>query len=194
MTITYFHRSTALANGIHAATNETEHATTAGAGAGSLSDIIAGGASQFGWCFTTASGQPNVADWPSGTYRCIMEVSAAGATSSYGVRTAGGASGHFARVNDALSSDLETAQDTQALFTGTGIKTASVSWDPAAGNASDRFEVLVAVTRAASHGNETTTLVVDATDASVANGGVSDGPWSVAAGPSTQTHVIVAGV
>lgn len=192
MTKTYYHRSTAAATGVHAATNETEQATTAGAGAGSLSDILAGGASQLAFCFTTASGEPNSADWPSGTYRCILEVSTAGANITYGLRTAGAVSGHFARVNSGLTADSETVAQAEALFSGTGIKTATASWDPAAGNASDRFECLIAATRPASHGNETLTIVVDATDAGATNGGVSDGPWTVVAdNPVHDSHGVM---
>src|SRR3970040_2456149 len=98
MAKTFFHRATAEANGIHVATNETQLGTAAGGGAGTLSQTLAGGVSALAFCFTTPSNEPNSADWPSGNYRCILEVSVAGADITYGLRAAGSQTGHFARV------------------------------------------------------------------------------------------------
>lgn len=181
MAKTFYHRSTVVLSGIHVADHEKDQPTTAGSVVLEESSSFVGGESRLSFLFTTPAAEPNTADWPNGLYRCIMEITTAGADISYGLRAAGTATGHFARVNSDLTSDLETIAQTQALFTGTGVKTASVTWDPAAGAAGDRFECLIAGTRAASHGSQTLAIALDAPDASETNGGISDGPWTVAA-------------
>lgn len=167
-TKTYFQRSTDLLSGVHAATHEDELAATAGAETESIT--LTGGQSVLGWVFTTLSGEPNVADWPSGNYRCQLDVSTAGADITFGLTTAGTQAGHFALVNSGLTADQESFDQGQPLFSGTGLKLATRTIDPAAGVAGDRFECLVAATRAASHGSQTLTLVFDADS-------FADGPW-----------------
>jgi putative Mn2+ efflux pump MntP len=163
-----------LATGLHAAqaaADENAFGSTAGGSTTDASGNFAGGASGFAFIHTSAAGFPNDAAWPTGTYRCQYDVTAAGAGMSYGLRTAGTAVGHFARVASDLSSELETKQDAQPLFTGTGTKlatTGSVSWS--AGAVGDRFECALAATRAASSGNQTVTLR-DSSDF------FADGPW-----------------
>lgn len=172
-TKTYYQSNTAAATGLHAADFERSLVTTTATSATQQSNNFAGGASRLTHCFTTEADQPNSSAWPTGTYRCQLDCTAAGAGMSYGLRTAGSAVGHFARVASDLSSELETKAQTEALFTGTGLKlstTGSVSWS--AGSAGDRFEVLVAGTRAASTGNQTYTLRVLLADDFV------DGPWT----------------
>jgi hypothetical protein len=137
---------------------------------------LSGGGSGELYVFTTASGEPNFADWPNGEYRCQLNVNAVGADITFGMRAAGTANGHFARVDSALSSDLQTWTQDEALFSGSGLKLATHTIDPSAGSASDRYEVVVAGTRPASHGNQRLDLDVNTTDSFV------DGPW-VPAGP-----------
>lgn len=180
-TITYYQRDTDQATGVHAtedAALENLLSDTAGAGEAE-SDTLVGGDEVLLFCFTTASGAPGDAAWPTGNYRCQLDVSTAGADLTYGLRAAGAAVGHFARVNSGLTSDLETKAQTEALFSGTGLKlatTGSVSWT--AGATGDRYECLVACARAANHGNQTLELTYDA-DA------FADGPWTPSATPVT---------
>lgn len=174
-TKTVYARDTDLATGIHAtiaAANENEFNEATGAAAAEASAALAGGASGLLYCFTSLAGFPNDAAWPTGTYRFQLDVTAAGADITYGLRAAGTATGHFARVDSGLTADLETKAQVEALFSLSGLKlatTGSVSW--AAGAAGDRWECLVAGTRAASHGNQSITLELNETD------DFSDGPW-----------------
>jgi|GEM_PF-2008813 len=167
-TRTWYLRSAGRATGVHAATNEnalelgtdSEVAESAGFKGAALAFI-----------FTTPPGVPSSADWPSGTYRCQLDVHAAPSSISYGLRTISTASGHFARVNSGLTADLETAQQSQAAFTGTGLKLASVSWNPAAGSASDRLECAVAMNQSILCPGANFTLGLNHADT------FADGPW-----------------
>ncbi len=176
---TYFQRDTNLATAIHATINsasENEFALTAGAGETEASGMLGGGASGLLFCFTTPTDEPDSSAWPTGNVEIHSDVSIAGADVTYGYRAAGSATGHFARVNAALTSDLETKAQTEGLFSGTGIKdasTGSVSWT--AGAADNRFEGLLAGTRPANHGNQNVTLTFDAD-------GFAVGPWAAADG------------
>ena len=137
---------------------------------------MSGGESGLLFCYTSPSGEPDSAAWPTGNYEFHIDASSNGANITYGMRAAGSATGHFARVNAALTSDSETKAQTEGLFSGTGIKdasTGSVSWT--AGNASDRFECLIAGTRPASHGNQTLTNRYN-------SDGFAVGPWAAAGG------------
>lgn len=164
MAITYYHRSTDLATGVHvAAGDEFEHSITQGSVATihSLSNV-GGGNDSIAIVFTTVSGEPNDADWDSGTYVCRLDITAAGADMRYGLLNLGASLGHFARVNSDLTSDLETVQQDEAEFSGTGIKIANAAgWNPAAGAVGDRFECCVAQRNVAAMGNQTITIEVD---------------------------------
>lgn len=181
-TRTFFQTSTALTNGIHDAVDTADEFlldTTAAASSGS-SGTFSGGASGYAFIFTTASGEPNDAAWPSGNYRCQLDVPTVGADLTYGFLTQGSASGHFARVNSGLTSDLETWTQGESAFSGTGLKLATTgSITPSSGNASDRWELALAAQRPASHGNQTLDLTFDA-DA------FADGPWTAAAPPEAN--------
>lgn len=162
---TYYLRSTTAATGIHAAVKEKQIATSTAVVASDTA-TISGSSSDLAYCWTTVSGVPNSADWPNGTYSAELNCDTAGADITYGVRTVGSASGHFARVDSGLTADSETAQDTQAAFSGTGIKLASVSWNPSAGAASDRLEVLVAANNAGTM-NQSVGFAMNTTDSEV---------------------------
>jgi hypothetical protein len=152
VTLTYFYTTTALATGVHVASNREVTADTAAPATDQSASTgsIASGASAIAHIFTSAAGQPNQAAWGSGTYRAQMEATSIGADTSYGFRTVGTADGHIARVNTGLTADLETATQAEAAFTGTGLKLGTVSWTPSAGAASDRLELVVAYTNAGS--------------------------------------------
>jgi hypothetical protein len=180
VTITYYiDAATSVATGAHAATREKGLITALpSSNLTDTSGSIAGGASALTHCWTTASGQPNQADWGNGTYRCILDVSAVGADLSFGLRTAGAVTGHFARVDSGLTADQETVAQAEALFTGTGLKTATAAWNPAAGAAGDRFECLLGVTNG---GSMNQTIGIDSDTAGVS---FTDGPFDAAAAPA----------
>jgi len=174
-TKTVYQRDTDLANGIHAALavgNENELNATAGAGETEASGNIGGAEDGILFVFTSATNFPNDTAWPTGTYRCELDVSTVGADITYGLLNQGGSVGHFGRVDSGLTSDLETKQQTESAFTAdSGLQlatTGSVSWS--AGASTDRFECVVTGARPASHGQQSMTLTFD-TDA------FADGPW-----------------
>jgi hypothetical protein len=171
-TKTFFCKVANLANGIHVGDHENEMVrfvtrvqTT------EVTPNLAGNANRIGFVFTSHANEPNSAQWPTGNYRCQLDVNAVGADLTYGLLDQTSL-GHFARVNSALTTDSETKQQAEGAFTGTGLKlatTGSVSWS--SGNASDRFECTVSISRPANHGNQTLTLNLGDADA------FADGPW-----------------
>lgn len=90
--------------------------------------------------FTTSGNPDGSTDWPNASYSMQLDVTSAGANVNYGCRTISSASGHFAVVDLGMTVDLETAQQSQAAFTGAGLKLASVVWNPATEPATTRFE------------------------------------------------------
>ena len=176
-TRTYYCRPVALANGIHVGDSETEMAPRllghGGTAAATISSgNLGGGGQAIAFVFSSYANEPNTTAWPTGNYRCQLDVNSVGADITYGLLTQTVA-GHFARVNSGLTSDLETKQQSQGAFTGTGLKlatTGSVSWT--SGNASDRFECTVSIARPANHGTQSLTLNVNDADA------FADGPWT----------------
>ncbi len=176
-TKTFNLRGVDQASGIHATSNASfENVMDFGAASESEeSENLSGGGSELTHLWTTDAAEPNDAAWPTGNYRCQLDCPSLGADVTFGLRTAGAVTGHFARVNAGLTSDLETKAQTEPLFNTTGLNlatTGSVSWT--AGAVGDRFECLVAATRAANHGNQPLGIVYD-------GDGFADGPW-VAAG------------
>ena len=92
--------------------------------------------------------------------------------------------GHFARVNAAIDTEIDTHQQQEASFSLSGLKlatTGNVSWISSAQD--DRFEVTVAAFRAFGHGNGQMELEVGETD------DFTDGPWPAAAGPSRRIFI-----
>lgn len=142
-----------------------------------LSSVLTGGQSKLSFAFATVPNKPNSNNWPAASagdpYRCDMNIVAAGADISYGLRPLGIFTGAFIRMADSTCANAEEWSQSQAAFTGTGIKSATnTTIDPAAGNASDRYRVAIASTRPASHGNQTLTLRTDASS-------FAQGPWAV---------------
>lgn len=178
-TRTYYHNNVTLATAIHNVNGGTDERTlgTTVAGASSVtSQNLRGGDTLLVFAATTVAGEPDHAQWPTGNYRCQIDVTSVGLDITYGLLTLGTAAGHFARVNTGLTSDLETKQQVESAFAGTGLKlatTGSVSWS--SGAATDRFEILIAAQRAANHGNQSITLQLGETD------DFADGPWAAAA-------------
>jgi hypothetical protein len=113
---------------------------------------------------TTSATEPNVATWPTGTYRLQLDVTTAGGAFEYGVRDAGGVSGHFGRVNAGLTASVATVSSVSTLNTGTGIKLMTATWTPGGSTQTDRLEVVLAAGRPANHGNATMAYEVGDTD------------------------------
>ncbi|MEE9366734.1 MAG: hypothetical protein V3W44_08615 [Dehalococcoidales bacterium] len=177
-TITWFLLDAAEATGAHTAfanevgLSQTNPASAVGLASGNYSS----GDDQIDTAWTSPSGEPGTATWPTGDYRCQIDVSAAGTNLSFGFETADTASGHFARVDSGLTADQTTNQSIEGLQTGIAIHlftTGSVSWGSP--SSSDRWECLLAITRSVGlHGNQAITVDVDQADS------FTDGPWTVA--------------
>jgi len=180
-TRTYYQRDTNRATGLHALTNEDAFETSAGAS--ETESVVLNFAKALVWVFTTPSNEPNSADWPNGTYRIQLDVTAAGADTTYGVvdLDASGGPGHFGKTDAALTTETSLGQQAEATFTGTGLKLATLAVDPAAGLATDRFEVLVEGKNSVM-GDQTLTL-------RFSSDAWADGPWTAADGNLTLQSV-----
>ena len=133
---------------------------------------ISGNESLQAFTVHTAANEPNDAAWPTGNYRFQLDITDVGADVTYGLLDQGSALGHFARVNSGLTADLETKQQAESAFSGTGLQlatTGSVSWT--SGSASDRFGILISAARPASHGNQNLGITLNEDD------DFADGPW-----------------
>ncbi len=190
-THTFGLRDTDQASGVHATSNSAfENQMTRDAfGAGETeSENLGGGASEPTHLWTTLGSEPNEGTWPIGDYRCQLDASTVGAAVTFGLRTAGAVTGHFARVNAGLTTDVDTNPQTEGLFgSPAGDKlatTGSVTWGGS--TASDRFECLLAAARPADHGNQPLEMRYDASS-------WADGPWAVAAAV-VQDPILTQGV
>lgn len=175
-TRTYYHNATNLATGAHSADHENELGlTAAGASSEQSGNVGTGGA--LVWAATTPSNEPNSSAWPTtGVYRYQLDVTAAGVDLNFGLLTLNGNTGHFARMNSGLTADQESFAQDESAFSGSGLHLATKT-NPAwtSGNASDRFEALVAAQKVVGHGNQKMTLQLGETD------DFADGPWAAAA-------------
>lgn len=129
-TITWYQRNVALATGARSVEHEYSLLGTPGSGETITETDQDFDASKF--VFTSPSNEPNSADWPNGTYRVQYDITAASSALTY--------SPSFGRVDSALTALLESSTSAPAQ-NGTGLKLFSVSWDPSAGGATDRFDV-----------------------------------------------------
>lgn len=123
--------------------------------------------------FTAQPGAPWVAQWPtSGVYRCQLDVSSASTDLAYGLLNFGSELGHFGRVDKEHSSCLQSIQQDQSSFSGSGLKLASIT-NPAwsAGSHFDQLEILIAGTRTTGHTKQSITLRLNRPDDYI------DGPW-----------------
>jgi len=97
---------------------------------------------------TWASPGLSNADWPNGSYQGEVDCTALGANSSYKVQLSRYQSG------DTRDEILGTS----ASQSSTGVFNFSPTVDPSAGATGDRLVMEILSSRAANHGNETTTL------------------------------------
>ena len=172
-TRTYYHRDTNRATGVHAAFGtDEENAFEIDTGTVELESSSPTSAFDIAFVITTPSGEPDSGAWPTGDYRHQIDCNQVSANSEYGLRGAGDAQGHFARVNTGLTSDLESHEQTESLFTTSGLKlatTGSVSWS--SGTDTDRFECVIALNRVTGHDPIRLRIDVNETD------DFADGPW-----------------
>ncbi len=169
-TLTYYMRNQAEPTGIHGAVSETALNTNSGPTAPLASNVPTVG-DTLTHAFTTTPGEPGSADWPNGAYRAQLDVSSAGGSLTYGLKTIGGSAGHFATVDNGLTGDQETWTQDEATFSGTGLKLATNTIDPASVDNTDRFEILIAAANSDSMMEQPLTLDGDNTDS------FADGPW-----------------
>jgi hypothetical protein len=181
-TRTYYHNTTTSPDGPIGGPDFNNVLGLSPAGAGNQ---VSGGVNQSGrdcWEATTPAGEPASAAWPTtGDYRYQIDCVAAGADLTYGLLTQGTQTGAFFRNNAANTSHLQTLQQDQPAFSGSGLNIASMT-NPAwtAGSASDRFGIEVAAVRVVGHGTQTMTLQLGEAD------DFADGPWPSAPSAPTQ--------
>lgn len=168
-TRTYYLRDVPLSTPAHNASFENEMIRDA-PGLGEQQTVTVSGVGVIAWAFTTDAAEPGMFDWPAGEYRCQLDVPAAGVDLAFGLRTIGTDFGHFSRIDGTLDADIETFEQSQGPFNGAGLHLATVTADPAAGAATDRFEILIACQRVSGHGNQTIALRFSADC-------FADGPW-----------------
>jgi hypothetical protein len=169
-TITYYQRSNASAVG-YIVSNQEKTAEKTTAASSTQAVTIGNNDSVECFTFTTASGEPNVADWPSGAWHCQLNVSAFGGT-NYGL--GGSVFNGFNRIASDTNSSLESVSpDTggRNTLSGTGLKLCTVnSWDPTSGSTGDRLSINVTGS-GNSHG-QSITLTLNTSDCYI------DGPWT----------------
>lgn len=184
-TLTFFQRDTNLATNAHVATNENELNPVAGTGQ-SETRSVASSSDELAFCFTTVSGEPNNAAWPSGDYRAQLDASSASTMIDFGMRAAGGSTGHFARVTESggnPNADAESWAMGETLFSGNGLHLGTTgSVTPTTGALTDRFEVLVAAINNDTMMARSFTLNYD-------SDGFVDGPWPA---PLTEGEIAAA--
>lgn len=155
MTKTYYPIDTAAGQTHHVIAGRTSQTTDPGTGSPvEYQQSISGQANDASFlCLYSPSDEPNSADWPAASagdpYKVQLDVATAGADLTFGLYVARG--GHLARVNSALSSDLENAGvGTAFSWSGTGLKTGNdEQWNPTSGSASDRIEAFICVDNSA---------------------------------------------
>lgn len=169
-TITYYQRNTDRANAAEIYLNEDALELTTAAAV--TESVTTDATIKNCWAFTSPANEPNSADWPNGTFRSQLDCTAASAGLIYG--NAG-----FNRLDSATNSlEFQGVPDGSGDsndFSGTGLKLSTVSWNPLAGAATDRFAFYVQG-QGDSHG-DAITLELNTADS------FADGPWTAALPP-----------
>ncbi len=187
MAQTFYLRETVFSNGTHTADKELTIALSSGA---SSADTItvASPSNKFGFLWTGSSDVPNNASWPTGDYRCQINMTAVPSSTTFGFRTVNAVTGHFA-MWDTGSGDKSTWAQTEGVFSGTGNHLATTgSITPSGEDSNDRFEALLAVDRpSGQHGSASMTHTHDSST-------WIDGPWAAAASTFPQQTLSQLGV
>lgn len=173
-TRTYYHNPEERLTAIHIATHENAFESAPSNVANeTVSYIGLGGV--LGYVASTPVNEPDSALWPQGTYRYQIDVPGVGSDLAFGLLNQGIYEGHFARVNAALDTELQSSTQEQSAFTGASLHLAtSVGAVWTAGNSTDRFEIAITVMRVAGHGTQNITLQLGEYD------DFADGPWPAA--------------
>ena len=170
-TLTFFLYDNVLANGIHTADHEFDADETDIAVQSGQTATIAAGATEQAHVWVTVANKPNSADWPNGVYRVQIDVQTAMNAQGYGFLTINSVAGHMARVNSGISSDLQSWEQDEIAFTGTGIKLGTNTIDPGSGGVTDRYEALLVFENSSGTMEGTLTVRCDDSDSFM------DGPW-----------------
>ena len=168
-TITYYQRDTDRAAGWTSDTHEDALELTT-ATAATESSTIDGFNVPGVWAFSTPDNEPNSPDWPDGTYRYQLDVTAASEGLTHGDVSTGS---DFFRGSLDLASSLESVDSATGAQSGTGLFITTASWNPAAGAANNRYGIRVGA-NGDSHG-DAITLRLNTADS------YADGPWSTGA-------------
>jgi hypothetical protein len=178
-TRTYYHNPATATTPVVADFSNALQANPSGATLQTSGNV--GGNGRIVWSTVTPSGEPNSAGWPTtGEYRYQLDVTAAGVDLTFGLLNQGNDAAHFSRISSDASSELQTIQQDEAAFSGSGLHLATIT-DPAwtAGSSGDRWGFTVAGVRVTGHGNQTFTMQIGESD------DFTDGPWTAApAGPA----------
>lgn len=176
-TRTYYLNNVAVTSGIHNAADNELEIGLAPAGIFDLVSSSITGAGTLLYCAYSPVSEPNSAAWPTGTYRHQIDCKQVNSDIMYGVTQLGSSpkDGHFARVNAAIDTELESHMQDQGSFSFTGLKLASYTGSWTAGAVGDRCEVGLACERPNGHGDATITIEIGESDDFV------DGPWAAAA-------------
>ncbi len=172
-TRTYFVTSTTEATGVHSAKEELQTLATA---PGAPTNINIGGIGTNGAeaiCTQSPSGEPNqLGAWGLITTRFQADITAMDSTLELNCTDLGTASGHFARVDSGLTTEIESFQASSANITAPGLHIIEVTatWVQT-GAQTDRFEVLLCAQKVFGHGNDQFTYQADETDDFI------DGGW-----------------
>ena len=169
MTITYYQRdvttSDTWTSGDSAGTAGHWELSTTTAATGTVSASWTG-ASTRGFYWTTATGQPNTADWPNGTFNVQADIAAIGADILVTI-------GKVHRISADGTSILEVSSDFIATsWSTTGLHAEAITLNFIAGLASNRFGLKFTGDNSNSHKSETLTFNVNTVDE------YADGPWT----------------
>lgn len=179
-TITYYQRDTDSAAGFEVYVNEDALSLTTTTSTTESATTNSGGIAS--WVFSSPSGQPNSADWPSGSFNIQYNVTAASVGVTYDVGGTG--TSGFMRVASDLSAVSEQGNSSTSSGSGTGLKLFTLSKDYVAGNAADRYSIGQLAT-GDSHG-DALTIQLNTTDS------YADGPWSTDTSfPTTNQPLII---
>lgn len=168
-TITFYHRTSAAAMTAEAYFNEKSLKTTTQSPTGEITREVEIAATEETHLFWANVQNCNSADWPNGSYRSQWDCTVADLGITW--------TGKFYRFNAAGTVTLESWDDADLPFAGTGLKLSTSTQDPAAGSTTDRYGVGAVATNSSLSETQTFTLEAGSTDS------FADGPWTGPAVP-----------
>jgi hypothetical protein len=169
VTVTFIQRSDVRSNDFHATTAAELGFETTTAASSTLNRVPAVTTGVIAWVWTSTD--VGFATWGSGTYTAQLDVTAAGASHTYGFSPLGAVTGHMGRMATGHGSEPQSVSQNEADFTGTGLKVSTFSWTGAAGATTDVLDAALAL--AATTMGQTMTIRLNTTDSYL--GGPFDG-------------------